>query len=438
MAELDIKGFVTPEQTFEGLYKTGEILAAQKVAKAKAAEADKAQKTALSKELEAYVDPKNFQTKTIYDQQLTKGVHDLLQDSYDLINSTPGLTSNMLKATMNKRVSDLSQATEKIKEIERKRKIHRDILSKSPSVDLNLFDNEYTKKAYYNEDGVLKTFAEINDEEDYGDKAMNESDIYTDAGFPLFSKSAPRDTYNEEFATRNAAGHMVKGTKQIKMANYLTPVFDASGKKIIDAVPKYEEFTDDGQLQMHTVLHDGKSKDEPIRMVTDEVFDNAMGGNSGIAPKIRAQVQAYAKQNNIAIDSPQAEHLAKALVYQKLSENRKSAIDFGTKTADMYAIPKSSRGGDGGKGEFRNIYRRFADRIKEGQSKMGAGELYSFTLNTVEPTAGNMVVKLINDRYPGENYTANDIEIVTDPNTDRLIAVSARKGKKGEIGRAHV
>lgn len=432
MAELDIKGFVTPEQDYSGLYKIADKLEAQKAAKAKAEEEDKARKATLGKEVEAYIDPKNFQTKTIYDQQLTKGVHDILQDSYDLINSTPGLTSNMLKATMNKRVSDLSQATEKIKEIERKRKVHRDVLSKNPAVDMNLFDNEYTKHAYYNEDGSLKSYDQINDEEDFGDKTINESDIYTDAGFPLFSQKAPKDSYSEDFTTRSPSGHTIKGTKEIKIASYLQPIYDASGKKIIDAEPKNELFTDDGLPQMHNFMHDGKQQSEPIKIVTDDVFNSAMS-DLNIAPKIRAEVAAYCKQNNIPIADPQAEKLAKALVYQKLNENRKSAIDFGTKTANTYALPKSSSGGKDAGSEYRNVYRRFKDRMDEGQSTMGTGGLYSFTLNTVEPDAGNIVMKYINERYPGAEYNASQIRVVTNPNTGRLEAVSDRKSDKGKL-----
>ena len=44
---LDIKGFVTPEQQFEGLYKLSEQQGKQKAEKAKAGEVDSAKKAAL-------------------------------------------------------------------------------------------------------------------------------------------------------------------------------------------------------------------------------------------------------------------------------------------------------------------------------------------------------------------------------------------------------
>lgn len=59
---LNIRGFVAPEQEFKGLEKIGDTLAAQRAAKAKQDELDKANKKALDASLESYVQVKDYLT----------------------------------------------------------------------------------------------------------------------------------------------------------------------------------------------------------------------------------------------------------------------------------------------------------------------------------------------------------------------------------------
>jgi len=349
---LDIKGFVTPEQQFEGLYKLSDMAAKQKAEKQKQEEEKKANKASLSQYLSEYINPKNFQTKTVYDQIITKGVYDLNQEANEFIAKNPTMDKATLIATFSPKISQLATTSEKVKEIERQRASNKAILAKNPSVDLTLFDDNYTKNAYYNQDGSLKAFSDIDDQKDYGNDVINNTDIYTEQGFNLFSKAQPKDVFQEGFETRDSKGNVVKGTKELKIASYLQPIRDKNNK-IIDAEPKHDLFTNEGIEQIHEYMgDDGSIKTQPIKVVTDEVFDMVINDNT-LAPKIRAVTKKYSDQYGYALDSPQSEAFAKAIAYQMLDRHRQSGINFTTRGANKAPLPQRStifnfNYGDGG------------------------------------------------------------------------------------------
>ncbi len=324
---LNIRGFVAPEQEFKGLEKLGETFAAQRAAKAKQDEADKASKKALEASLEGYIKPGDFLTGTVNDPYITKRVYDLMQKGADLAK-VKGMDWSMLKSALIPEVSELSQSVEKIKEVKRGVDKSLELLKDTKGINKDKLRDEALLQAFYDKDDkgnyTLKNSRDISSIDptfNYVDDALRNKDVFTPEAVTAFTKTQQPTEYKATEITRGKSGVEVKKEFDVKAPQLYTPEIGAGGKFTQEFVPKHELFTDKNVVQIHQFKGDKGDINAPIRVVTDDVYRTVLSDPQAAA-YIRQETRKFANQFGMALDSPQAEYFSKALVYDELNKNK--------------------------------------------------------------------------------------------------------------------
>ncbi|MGL4184578.1 MAG: hypothetical protein ACRCR4_02250, partial [Thiotrichaceae bacterium] len=111
---LNIAGYVTPEQSFEGLHGAAGMLRQQaqetEQRKTKAA----AQRASMAQMLIGSLDQKDFLTGTAYDPQVVQNLGSLMEEGMQLANME-GMDASMLKMALAPKLNKLAQYTTAVK-----------------------------------------------------------------------------------------------------------------------------------------------------------------------------------------------------------------------------------------------------------------------------------------------------------------------------------
>lgn len=169
----------------------------------------------------------------------------------------------------------------------------------------------------------------------YAEKAFDRKglELTNDEGLNDYVKTMPFEEWKDKNVTVNwagqkmptdPAGNKINYTYNGKLGRDYEVEVDANGKEI--AVPKYEHVKDGDNVITHS-FDDGKGGkiDAPVRVVTDEVYKNAMS-KEGVQERIIAKANDVLRKgeykdkegNPITADSPQAEFVKKAILYDEL------------------------------------------------------------------------------------------------------------------------
>jgi len=365
---LDLSGFVTPEQKFEGLYKLGEQLAEKR--KEEAATKLAQQKLTLEREkaksddvkgflsdLQKMVDPKDyFSVRTI----------NSLGNAYSKIAdaANKGASTNALRMLAVPVVNDI------IKEDTVRNYINTNLEKSLSNFDKNNYDIAKLKQAvlnkiYKNPDGTDKNVDEIDFNENvFNDVLQNEGyDIVNSEAILKGIKEAPNTTVSVERTYKDKSGKEVSSLFETQMKPW--EMYDKEKNKI---VPRSMIAMDNNQ----PILHEGS----PVNIVPDEVYIDFIRKNKANKDFLDAQAKLhldeYSKQqmptagvppesSKIDINSPQAELVKKAILYDVLYQNKTGGIK--RKEETKYPTPTkegSKYGGYGTKSEAEEAYDRDA------------------------------------------------------------------------------
>ena len=424
MAELDIKGFVTPEQEFPGIYKLTETLAAQKAAKAKEDEAAKAQKTAMGAAIGSLIDSKDFMTGTVNDPYITKRVYDLIQKGTDLSN-IKGMDLGTLRTVLLPEVSKLSQAAESIKEIKRKKDEAIGILKSRPGVDTDKFSQEVDRLAYYNKDDkgnyILKNednISSIDPTYNYIDDVLNNADVYNEKGINEYLKNIGKNTYSHSTKIRNAGGTLKGAELEVSSPTHLQPISDTKTGEFKGFEPPSTLFTDGGEIQqIHSSLGDtGEKLKQPVKLLADNEYNQLMN-DINVAPFIRQETRKYAKQYGVDLASSQAEAFSKALAFDYLNRMQGGQTSYKVKEQQLAPVTKLSvnMGGAGDKTtQIRDIYKQVIDAFENEAKQVEFGGRAAFIPMSRYEEAGTIITDIVNKRNQGREtkYNADDLYIV--------------------------
>lgn len=344
---LDLSGFVTPEQTFPGLYKLGEQLAFKRMAEAKAAQETKAERATMSTMLQKMVDPKDYLSGAPTDPQVVKGFNDIYQQGLDLINNNKGMNNAMLSAALFPQVNKLAQYGTAAK-----------VIKKNLDESLKNYDKNYynipalkentLKKVYLKDDGTLKDIEDIQFDPSTLDDVVREnaanivnSRVVSDAlsKYPNIQNAATS-------VTRDKSGKLVSETKNVTYKPYEQLNPDTG-----EFEPINELATDAGQ----PIKHNG----EFIKVIPDNIYnDMRMKGGKPFDDWLNGQVQLHLKEyskqqmptagvplesTEIDINSPQAELVKKNILHDLLYQNRTSKQI--TTKKDIERLPSRARAG---------------------------------------------------------------------------------------------
>lgn len=431
---LDISGFVTPEQKFEGLYKLGDAIQKQKAAEAKAkTEAKKAEdksKTELQKSLAFLQDPTKYLTSTPMDPGVLQKFTDAAKAGYEFIQNNPSGQRYQLDAVMQPYMNEIVQSYNI-------GKTYNDLLDKSMTTVPEGYDKEKIrnlarKNFFLNENGELKKSDDLRSSMQSGydpirnviemnpeEVAIGKEDDW------LKSQKTTKQSYATESGARGGGGGTVtKKEVSIEHPWWATPKTNEKGDLVLDKngigsfVPKSEIATD-GDETIKTA--DG----QPVRLVTKEVFDNYTTDPS-TRDKIRGEIKAHLKDyvdstgKPIDINNPtnakKVENLARAIVYNRLAAQ--PIGEFSTKkSAVTSTIAPRSSGGGSGKGEGEtvvfDIYKQLDDVAKAGgynvlnynQKPVG------MILNQLPPKLQEGLVNLANNSTGKKDYDATKLVV---------------------------
>jgi len=369
MAELDIKGFVTPEQQFAGLYKLAEDISAQKAAKAKADEVAKANKAALTKLAENQFSSKDYLSGTVADPNITNKLSSGLQQVYKFIAENPGVTESHIQMFANPIIRQVAQDSEKSKELKRQMELGLEQIKGMKGVDANKFRESFQNRAWGIKDKQLPdNLDNVDITHNYIDDVLNNDDIYNTEAVRESIKNAKPVEYQYSQKERNKAGVEKSTLYDAKSQPFYQPLTDASGKPTGDFEPKHETFTDNNAVVMHEWMGDaGEKVKAPIKLLDRDAFEQIFSpkNNPAAAAYLRNEVKKQ-MQGKAPLNTSQAEALSRAIAYDLVKDNMTESASIKVREEQKQPIVRNTTnvnvGGAGG--EKRDIYTLAATQYK--------------------------------------------------------------------------
>ena len=410
MAELDVKDFIIPESDLTGLYKVGESMAAVKAAKAKASQA----------QLPTFLKPEDYLTGTVYDPYITQKTNELLAKGIQL--SQAGLDEGSIRLALMPEINKLSISSQKLKEIERKRKEGEAYFKTIPGADIKKFNDGYKQLAFYNPDGTLKDMDTVDETQEYVGITADTYPMWTNAGIDNLIGKAGTNTYELNTFVQDAKKGKRQATVEMTHPLHMHPVMK-DGVFQNDFEPDYDLYTDNNVVQQAPAYNtDGTPKlDAQGKQIMEDIrLLNASDWNA-----IKGDYAAYQRVKQLAreagvkdINSPEGQRQANAIAYNLFNISSKSKTGYHEKTA-VTAAPAptikitnvTKTGGDKeDETDYRDIYQEAIDAYEDKMKKNLGGSMKVSELGE----AANAIVEVANKRNPGrsEKYNASDLILI--------------------------
>lgn len=327
MAGLDLHGFTAPVDQYGGLYQVASDMNKRNAERQAAKDKASANQASMAKFLVDYTNPKDHLTGTLYDPIITKGYSDILQEGTKLIQSNPSLTTDMLLTALAPKVGQLSTYSEKAKTINDNIKLGLQGIGENSGYDKFKLEAAAKKKAFLDDNGQMKDLQLVDPNINYVTQAVKDNpfDVTNNKGIDEWLKSENRFINSNKVKQYNSRdGYDLKEVKT-NAYSWAVPNVDNMGVNDKTFVPAYDEVMDDGKKLMHD-FSDGKGGvvAAPVRMVKEPLFKSIMSNSSGTADWVRGQVLQHIKDykdengNPIDINSPQANNMARAILYDEL------------------------------------------------------------------------------------------------------------------------
>lgn len=331
---LPVDRFITPEQTFEGLYRYSGRLEQNRLRQEQEKQAAAGRKAASDKYFANYLDPKDRFTGTMADPEIAKQLGEALDEAFML--SSKGATDNEIFMAITPRVNRVNEYTQKAQQIQAQKKQALDILGKRKGVDVMKFSNEFDDEVFMETDpktGVkkMRDIGIIDPSQNYVDKVLATRDIFNTEGFDEYISKSKSVTGN--LSTKLTDGK--KGMRAVKLSvtapEYMQPV-------VVDGVfqqkfePRHELFTDNGETVYQpefdiegkpVIGSNGQQSKVPVKMVTKEDWGPLLR-NASTGSYLRQEVKKYAKELGVDPSGPQAEHFGRALAWKLIDESTQS------------------------------------------------------------------------------------------------------------------
>ena len=298
---LDLTGFTIPEQKFEGLYKLGEELAAQrkaerdaKLAQAKAAkdEADKlkANQNLNFKLLYEMADPSKINSGAPTDPVLIGELQNGFNELKDFLNENPGAPASQLYQKGYAIISKVSEREKISKLIEDD--IKENVKALDPKIiDVNLYTQRLKEKIYYKEDEsgnlVLKDPADIKIDPSVYQEVADEfaDEIYNAKGVLDVARKI------DKVQTTTQVGNT---TTTVSL--YPWQKIDKDGKPVT-IVEKATQMDENNQPVDLT-----DEKGNPIYALPQNIYDNIIAYDDSIEKYLNGQLKSVSRALNKEVD----------------------------------------------------------------------------------------------------------------------------------------
>jgi hypothetical protein len=347
---LDLSGFTIPEQKFEGLYKLGEELAAQRKAEAaaKAAEAKAAKDAA--KELKTNqaanlmwlknaTDPKAYLTGAPTDSEIIDLFAEAFQKGNQLQLENEGMSTSQLAQAMSPYISNLAQ---------------QGIISKNANKAITDATAKLNPKYYdinrANELLRQNTFYKKDEKGNLVKRDLSEVQLTPDL-FQNALKEYGSEIVNSQSIV-DALRNMKAGSKEITV-----PLKGGGKTTMMQSYAPWQQITDDGRVVPREEIaldtdESGKRfpmllNGEQIKIVPDDVYNTIVSSKPEAEDWLNSQLHLYAPKFGLDINdttSPQAMIFKKKLLYDTLNPLSSGNV----KKATTIPATKTSRGGGTG------------------------------------------------------------------------------------------
>lgn len=421
---LDIKGFITPEQDFSGMGKLGEAFSQQRKQKAAEGERAAAQKKANNNYLSTFLDPKEFMTATVNDPYITSRIANIMNKGMELAK-TKGMDANMLYAALSPEVNRLSRDVQSIKELERQRKQAEDTLKGKKGIDVPKFNENFKKRAYFNEDGSIKSdLSQVDPTYNYVDEVLGNDDVYTSEGIDEWVKKQGANTTSADKVIQGGNKAYRRAKLEVTAPYFMQPK-EEKGVFTGEFEPKHEYWTQDGQEMESEVIDpitgkpvlgtNGKPIKEKVKLLDPKTYEAILADpdNRAAAAYINQEVRKMTKGLGISPNSDNYNMYARKIAYDVLSNAARPKTSYKEIVEQKAApVPKITVnvGGGTGKGGSSSNYMKVYDDIKSKVDQNAAEKTGNLT---VRDSKLNREV-VINDYVPINSLYETQQNVIMD------------------------
>jgi len=235
-------------------------------------------------------------------------------------------------------------------------------------------------------------------------------------------KNLDKNVHTTDLVTVSPLGGRKRAKVKVTAPAGFVPEVDESGVATKRFVPQYENAFDNREPIIHE-FDDGKGgkKKAQVRMVDRATFNRIMANSPSTADWVRGQVMKHIKEykdangNEIDINSPQSDMVARAILYDELKSRNVGSMEEIVETkAPQITNNIGNRGsGNGQEVEMRDVYKELDKKLSAGSNLFRSGEkekmglTYRLPLNELSATAQKILIGYANN-ITGRDDLAQD------------------------------
>lgn len=345
---LDLSGFVTPEQKYEGLQKLGEQIQTSNLYQQKL-DAAKVKSKDNYGAISPFIELKQYDTDQIYNTQVGEKVSSMKAKGLKMF--AEGKTEDEVKFALEEDRNQLLGYKKNIDAIKDAEKLIDEKAKNNPGFDAATAKLNLRKKMFYNEtDGSLKTMDQVPaDFEQVAGEVLNGPGVYNRTGFNLLV-SSNKGGVSEKTVVKRTDKTGKSSTQEIMTNAPKGFVLEENAKGEEGWVPEYEKIAlldnnnaprEDVASLMNGLMGNNKGKSAEIRTIPNDTFKayQGMDGVTGYLNSKAKEFETEAKAKNIQITPDDIENYKKAVAYNELDISQNIVGKFTKGTVDIQKQP---------------------------------------------------------------------------------------------------
>jgi hypothetical protein len=388
---LDIAGFVTPEQKYEGLKTIVDTYATKQAAKAKAEETKSAKKAALQKVFEGKFDTKDYLTGTVHDPHITERLFGVKNKVNQFIQEHPEATVSDIELFANQDVRSIAVDSDKLKELERQRVRGESYVKTIPGADPIKFNEEFKRRAFLNPDGTVPDdLSGIDITKDYGTDVLENGSIWNNGAVDNLITKAGTGKYKKAVSVRDANKKTRATEIEIESPLNMQPVLDDKGNFTGEFEMPHVLYTEGGVVKQMPLIDeltnqpklDSKGQPIFIPIKTLELDDWERVKTDFPFKKL---VDQQVKLQNKDPKTPEGDNLGRAIAFQMINASSKAKTKYSEITKQAAApAPKTTiniRNGSDKDVAYNPIYDKLVENANDmfnGTFKGYEGKIFKF------------------------------------------------------------
>jgi hypothetical protein len=421
---VNLQGYSTPVNQFEGLYHLAGVNRQEQAAAAATAQREQARRAASGAMLTDYLDPKQFMTGTVYDPYISDRVGQIMQKGLEFAN-VQGMDNNTLLGAISGEVGKLSNEAVTIRTIDQQRKEAEKLLGSTKGINLQRFNNRFKEYVYFetdeNGEKKLKDISQIRPDQDWADEVVRTQPIYDNAAFDEFVAKSGKMTREEGVTVKDARGNLRKTNVEMQSPTFMQPEFDDKGVFSGTFVPKYKIAVDEQKpIIAQFLTEEGRTVPAAIRILDDEAWTALPNAAKAYAVQ---EAKRFAQAKGIAVSDPRVETFAKALAYDEVKSSGKQYSTFKeNKAAQAAPAPKTTVNINTGKGTESVVNDLYSRMDKELTRLTEYGEKAP-PLNLIADADGiSVVLDMVNKgRGEGARFVPEQLTVRRGGNGEMLV-----------------